>query len=114
MLTQTDEVLTEFEADVAGLVSHRREPAADTDAFDVIERAVKALNAVNARFGEAAYETGEGEQLCAYIEAVLDEIRNRCGRVCRPSWDDPPRDHRRVAGVVSSTPSGGHAGRSGA
>ncbi|GAA1564479.1 hypothetical protein GCM10009827_102590 [Dactylosporangium maewongense] len=73
MLGQTDEVLARFEADVAGLVNARWEPATDTEIFEVVERTVKALNAVNARFGEAAYETGEREELCAYIEAVLDE-----------------------------------------
>ncbi|MFC7277362.1 hypothetical protein ACFQS1_25500 [Paractinoplanes rhizophilus] len=73
MLAQTDEVLTRFEQDVAELVSHRWEPATDTDIFAVIERTVKALNVVNARFGGAAYETGEREQLCQYLEATLED-----------------------------------------
>src|SRR5215475_10591589 len=38
MIRDTDEVLNGFEADVAGLVNHRYEPAGDTDVFDVIER----------------------------------------------------------------------------
>jgi hypothetical protein len=33
---------------------------------------VKALNAVDARYDGAAYETGERELLCTYIEDVLD------------------------------------------
>lgn len=65
MLAQTDEVLTRFERDVDDLVSHRWEPASDADIFAVIERTVKALNVVDARFDGAAYETGEREQLRA-------------------------------------------------
>lgn len=72
MIRDTDEVLDEFLADVAGLVDHRWEPAADAEIFEVIERTVKALNAVNVKYDEAAYETGERELLCAYIENVLD------------------------------------------
>jgi hypothetical protein len=72
MLAQTDEVLNRFEEDVADLVSHRWEPATDADVFAVIERTVKALNVVNARFDGAAYETGERGQLCEYIEAILE------------------------------------------
>jgi len=37
--------------------------------FEVIEPTVKALTVVNARYDEAAYETGEREQFCAYVEA---------------------------------------------
>ena len=72
MIRDTDEVLDGFETDVAGLVGHRSEPAADAEIFDVIERTVKELNAVNVKFDGAAYETGERELLCAYIENVLD------------------------------------------
>jgi hypothetical protein len=74
MLVRTDEVLTAFEADVAGLIGHRWEPVTDAEVFEVIERTVRSLNAVNARFDGAAYETGEREQLCAYLEAVLDDV----------------------------------------
>lgn len=49
MLDRTDEVLTAFEADVAALVEQRWEPATDTEIFEVIERTVRALNAVNDR-----------------------------------------------------------------
>jgi len=73
MLARTDDVLAGFEADIAGLVDHRYEPATDAEIFEVIERTVRALNAVNARHDGAAYETGEREQLCAYLEAGLDD-----------------------------------------
>ncbi|WP_203871530.1 hypothetical protein [Plantactinospora endophytica] len=73
MLARTDEVLTGFEADVASLVSHRWEPATDGEIFEVIERTVRALNAVNDRYDGAAYETEERERLCEYIEGVLDD-----------------------------------------
>jgi hypothetical protein len=82
MVRDTDEVLDRFEADVAGLVNHRYElaedaevfeVAEDAEVFEVIERTVKALNVVDARYAEAAYETGERELLCAYIEDVLDD-----------------------------------------
>jgi hypothetical protein len=73
MLALTDEVLAGLEADVAGLVSHRWGPATDAEIFAVIERTVKALNAVNARYNGAAYETDERERLCEYIEGVLDD-----------------------------------------
>ncbi|GAA4260345.1 hypothetical protein [Dactylosporangium darangshiense] len=72
MIRDTDEVLDLFETDVAGLVNHRYEPAGDAEIFGVIERTVRALNAVNVRYDEAAYETGERESLCKYIEDVLD------------------------------------------
>jgi hypothetical protein len=73
MIRDTDEVLDGFEADAAGLVSHRYEPAGDAEVFEVIERTVKALNAVNARYLGAAYETGERELLCTYIADALDD-----------------------------------------
>jgi hypothetical protein len=73
MCAETDKVLDGFEADTAGLVSHRWQPATDSEVFEVIERTVKALNAINLRYDEDAYATGEREQLCAYIEDVLDD-----------------------------------------
>jgi hypothetical protein len=72
MLADTDAVLSRFEQDAEELVAPRWVPANDEEIFQVVERTVRALNAVNARHGGAAYETGEREQLCAYIEAVLD------------------------------------------
>ena len=71
MLAQADEVLTRFEKGSADLVRHRWEPATDEDIRAVIERTVKALNVVDARFGGAACETGEREQLCEYIEETF-------------------------------------------
>jgi hypothetical protein len=58
MVRDTDELFDGFEADVAGLVNHRYQAVQDDEIFAVIERTVKALNAVNARYGGAAYETG--------------------------------------------------------
>jgi hypothetical protein len=72
MIRDTDEVLNDFETDVAGLVNHRFEPARDAEIFDVIERTVKELNVVDARY-DGAYETDERKLLCAYIENVLDD-----------------------------------------
>nr|BFE76871.1 hypothetical protein GCM10020092_101720 [Actinoplanes digitatis] len=97
MLDRTDEVLTAFEADVAALVEQRWEPATDTEIFEVIERTVRALNAVNDRHDGAAYETDERERLCAYIEGTLDEAGIDVDAFARPPPDDPARDHRRVA-----------------
>lgn len=72
MIRETDEVLNGFDADVAGLVNHRFEPAEDAEIFAAIKRTVLALNAVNAGY-VVGYETGEREQLCEYIESVLEE-----------------------------------------
>lgn len=68
LLTRTDEVLATFEAEVAELTD-----PSDDEVFAVIERVVLVLNAVNEEYGEAAYETEEREQLCAYIEETLTE-----------------------------------------
>ncbi|GAA2588412.1 hypothetical protein GCM10010435_78480 [Winogradskya consettensis] len=73
MLAETDKALTRFEVDVADLVNHRWESATDTDIFAVVERTVKALNVVNARFDGAAYETEERDQLCGYIGGRLQD-----------------------------------------
>ncbi|MDG4827270.1 hypothetical protein O7635_35950 [Asanoa sp. WMMD1127] len=70
MIRETEAVLDLFEDDVTHLV---RQPATDRELSAVIEVTVKALNAVNARHGGRAYETGERELLCAYIEHVLDD-----------------------------------------
>jgi hypothetical protein len=64
MVRDTGELFDGFEFDVAGLVDHRYQAVQDDEIFAVIERTVKALNAVNARYGGAAYETGERELLC--------------------------------------------------
>jgi hypothetical protein len=68
LLTRTDEVLAAFEAEVAELAD-----PSDDDVFGAIERVVLVLNAVNEEYDQAAYETEEREQLCAYIEDTLTE-----------------------------------------
>lgn len=68
MLIRTDEVLQPFESDLAALIS-----PTDNEIFAAIERVVLALNKVNDDYDSAAYETGEREQLCAYIEESLIE-----------------------------------------
>lgn len=74
VIRATDAALDRFEADVVRLVAHRREsPPADAEVLAVVERAVRALNAVNDRFEGAAYETDERELLCEYIDHVLGE-----------------------------------------
>ncbi|MEV4279128.1 hypothetical protein [Actinoplanes xinjiangensis] len=72
MIRATDVVLDGFEADVASLVEHRWEPATDTEILEVVERTIRALNAVNDRFDGAAFETDERELLCAYVDRVLE------------------------------------------
>ncbi|MFD9440164.1 hypothetical protein ACFWBR_26485 [Streptomyces sp. NPDC060006] len=68
LLTATDVVLDAFESELPGL-------GEDTDekVFAVVERVVLALNTVNEDHDEAAYETGEREQLCDYIDQSLTE-----------------------------------------
>ncbi|AQZ65490.1 unnamed protein product [[Actinomadura] parvosata subsp. kistnae] len=68
MLLGTDEVLSRFEADLAALSA-----PSDEEVFAAVERAVLALNQVNEQHGEAAYETGEREHLCAFIEESIVE-----------------------------------------
>ena len=68
MLLRTDEVLTEFEAEVAAF-----DDPSDDEVFAAVENVVLALNAVNEEYGEVAYETEERENLCLYIDATLTE-----------------------------------------
>lgn len=84
MLSATDAVLETFEVEVLTLSE-----ATDAQVFACIERVVLALNSVNERFGGAAYETGEREELCKYIDRTLTEhgidvpalaARHRIGR----------------------------------
>ncbi|WP_284437400.1 hypothetical protein [Streptomyces sp. TUS-ST3] len=70
MLLATDAVLDTFEAALPPLTE-----AEDTRIFAVVERVVLALNAVNEAHGGGAYETGEREELCAYIDESLTEHR---------------------------------------
>ncbi|GAA1260284.1 hypothetical protein GCM10009665_57840 [Kitasatospora nipponensis] len=66
LLAATDVVLQDFETDFRALA----EPS-DVQVMEMVKRVVLALNAVNESFDHAAYETGEREQLCEYIDQVL-------------------------------------------
>ena len=69
--TETDAALAAFEGELRALAS-----PADEDVLAIVERVVLALNEINERHergGLTGYETGEREELCAYIDAVLSE-----------------------------------------
>ncbi|MEU2550809.1 hypothetical protein ABZ589_03735 [Streptomyces sp. NPDC013313] len=68
LLTVTDAVLDTFEAELLGLAN-----LDDAHVFAVVERVVLALNAVNEAHNGGAFETGEREQLCDYIDHSLTE-----------------------------------------
>ncbi|MFJ6833697.1 hypothetical protein [Streptomyces sp. NPDC091209] len=68
LLTATDAVLDTFEGEIPRLGE-----AADDQVLAVVERVVLALNAVNDAHDRRAYETGEREQLCDYIDQSLTE-----------------------------------------
>jgi len=68
LLSRTDEVLDTFESDVSLL----SDPS-DEQVFRVVKRVVLALNTINDDHGGAAYETGEREQLCRYIDDTIEE-----------------------------------------
>ncbi len=68
LILRTDEVLTEFEAEVAEF-----DGPSDDEVLTAVENVVLALNAVNEEHDEAGYETGERELLCAYIDETLTE-----------------------------------------
>jgi hypothetical protein len=68
MLSGTDEVLSSFESEVRAL----SDPS-DEHVFGVVERVVLALNAVNRDYQGAAYETGEREELCPFIDKSVSE-----------------------------------------
>ncbi|MFE5210373.1 hypothetical protein [Streptomyces sp. NPDC056600] len=68
LIEATEEVLADFETDLVAL-----EQPTDAQVFACVEKVVLALNAVNERFGGAAYETDEREELCDYIDATLSE-----------------------------------------
>jgi len=68
LLARTDEVLAAFEASVTALAD-----PSDDEVFAAVERVVLALNAVNVEYDEAAYETDEREELCAYLDETLTE-----------------------------------------
>jgi hypothetical protein len=68
MMLRTDEVLAEFEAEVAAF-----DDPSDEEVFAAVENVVLALNGVNEEYDDAAYETDERENLCAYLDATLTE-----------------------------------------
>ncbi|WP_406496271.1 hypothetical protein OHB06_38570 [Streptomyces sp. NBC_01604] len=68
LLTATDAVLDSYEAELARLAA-----ADDAQILAVVERAVLALNAVNDARNGSAFETGEREELCDYIDESLTE-----------------------------------------
>src|SRR5262245_22376371 len=68
LLAETDAALAAFEAELRWLT-----PPPDEELFRVVERVVLDLNRINAAHGGGAYETGEREQLCYYIDAALGE-----------------------------------------
>jgi hypothetical protein len=68
LLSRTDEVLSAFESDVSAF----SDPS-DEQVFGAVERVVLALNAINDDHNGAAYETGEREALCQYIDDALEE-----------------------------------------
>ncbi|SCL32403.1 hypothetical protein GA0074692_3306 [Micromonospora pallida] len=59
-----DAALAAYEAEVRSLVS-----PTDEQVFASVERVVTALNAIDEPYG--AIETGEREELCEYVDAVL-------------------------------------------
>ena len=84
LLVATDAVLSTFEAELPALAE-----ADDAQIFAVVERVIFALNAVNDARNGCAFETGEREELCAYIDEALTErgvdvvaltARHRLGR----------------------------------
>jgi hypothetical protein len=78
LIDATDAVLEAFEADLRGLTLGDR---SDERVLQVVERVVRALNAVNDAYGGAAYETGEREELCAYMDAALTAHGTEVGAV---------------------------------
>ncbi|MFE4678034.1 hypothetical protein [Streptomyces sp. NPDC056721] len=68
LLVATDSVLGAFEAELSLL-----QGAPDEHIFAAVQRVVLALNVVNDEHNGGAYETGEREQLCHYIDEALTE-----------------------------------------
>ncbi|MFI6661918.1 hypothetical protein ACIBL8_41125 [Streptomyces sp. NPDC050523] len=68
LLTATDAVLDAFERDLRDLAEMD-----DARILGVVERAVLALNAVDEAHNASAFETGERELLCDYIDQSLAE-----------------------------------------
>jgi hypothetical protein len=68
LLTATDAALQSFETELAAL----RDPS-DQQVFAAVERVVLVLNTINTDHHRGAYETGEREELCDYIDRTLGE-----------------------------------------
>ncbi|MEV7231974.1 hypothetical protein AB0M79_33945 [Polymorphospora sp. NPDC051019] len=68
LITDTEVVLTAFEADVRALAAPD-----DKQVFEVVQRVVEALNEVNYRQTGTGIETGEREELCLYIDDSLTD-----------------------------------------
>ncbi|WP_066956407.1 hypothetical protein [Streptomyces lushanensis] len=68
LLEATEATLRSFEADVHAWVG-----PSDELVFGAVRRVVLALNSINEEHGGAGYETGEREDLCAYIDRTLTE-----------------------------------------
>jgi hypothetical protein len=68
LLKATDVVLEAFEVEVGALSG-----PSDGQVFGVVESVVLALNRINREHGGGAYETGEREELCDYIDGTLSE-----------------------------------------
>ncbi|MFJ4712147.1 hypothetical protein [Streptomyces sp. NPDC088785] len=68
LIRATDAVLDVFESELAGV-----RVGSDEAVFGVVRRVVLALNDVDEGHDGAAYETGERELLCAYIDLSLGE-----------------------------------------
>lgn len=68
LLTATDAVLDAFEGELSGVGE-----ANDQHVLAVVERVVVALNGVNDARNGSAFETGEREELCDYIDESLAE-----------------------------------------
>ncbi|GAA1420975.1 hypothetical protein ACFQZ4_00640 [Catellatospora coxensis] len=76
-----DAALADYEAEIAAL----RRPS-DDDLFAAAERVVLALN--HADREHARIETGEREQLCAYIEDVITHTGIDVPALCARRGDD--------------------------
>jgi hypothetical protein len=68
LLSRTDEALSAFESEVRTF----SDPP-DEQVFGAVEHVVLALNMINDDHSGAAYETGEREVLCTYIDQTLGE-----------------------------------------
>jgi hypothetical protein len=68
LLSSTDEVLSAVESEVRTF----SDPS-DEQVFGAVEHVVVALNVIDDNYSGAAFETGEREVLCTYIDKTLGE-----------------------------------------